>query len=107
MDFIVREDPRRSNTVRGPDVTEDCGKDGSRKTRRSGRLGTMIGPIVHVMTWPFRAVVQAIDWMGRAASLLLGFLLMVGGAALLAGPWMLIGGPIFLVGLFLLLKALG
>lgn len=67
----------------------------------------MFGPLVHVMTWPFRAIVQVIDWMGRAASLVLGFLLMVGGAALLAGPWIVIGAPIFLVGLFLLLRALG
>jgi hypothetical protein len=67
----------------------------------------MRGAIVRALMLPIRVLLQAIDWMGRLASLLLGFLLMVGGAALLAGPLMLLGVPMFLVGLVLTLRALG
>lgn len=73
----------------------------------SATLKTMRGAMVRALMWPIRALLQTIDWMGRAASLLLGFLLMVGGAALLAGPLMLLGIPLFLLGLFLTLRALG
>ena len=81
--------------------------DGSRSEGRSATLETMFGAIIHVVTLPFRGLALAIEWMGRLASLLLGFLLMVVGAALLAGPLTLIGVPMFLFGLFLTLRALG
>jgi hypothetical protein len=67
----------------------------------------MIGNFVRVVAWPVRLLFRCFDWMGRAASVLLGFLLMVGGAALLAGPLFVIGAPLFLIGLFLTLRALG
>ena len=63
--------------------------------------------LVQALTLPFRAIGWAIDGMGRLASLTLGFLLMVAGAALAAGPTMLVGAPLFLIGAVLTLRALG
>ncbi len=63
--------------------------------------------MLRALMLPIRILLQAIDWMGRLASLLLGFLLMVVGSAFLAGPLMLFGVPLFLLGLFLTLRALG
>lgn len=67
----------------------------------------MIGTFFQIASWPFRVVFGAVELIGRMASLVLGFVAMVGGAALLAGPYLLIGAPLFLFGLVLTLRALG
>ncbi|WP_145275081.1 hypothetical protein [Tautonia plasticadhaerens] len=67
----------------------------------------MFGAIVQAVMLPFRGLSVAFHLIGRLASLLLGFLLMIGGAALLAGPLALLGVPLFLFGVFLTLRALG
>ena len=91
----------RPRSRRHPDASD------SREGREDGKLAIMFGAILHVLALPFRLVALAIGWMGRLASLLLGFLLMVAGAALLAGPLALIGAPMFLFGLYLTLRSLG
>jgi hypothetical protein len=67
----------------------------------------MFGALMQVLALPFRGLALAFHLMGRLSSLLLGFLLMVVGAALLAGPLLLLGVPMFVFGLYLTLRALG
>jgi len=67
----------------------------------------MFHALAELVLLPFRLLGRAIDWMGRLASVLLGFLLMVGGAALTAGSYPILGLPIALFGLILTLRALG
>ena len=81
--------------------------DVSRNSVGSGKLEFMFGAIVQAVLLPLRGLSATFHLMGRLASLFLGLLLMIGGAALLAGPLVLLGVPLFLFGLFLTLRALG
>jgi hypothetical protein len=67
----------------------------------------MIGTIWTVLAFPFRVLFRLMDGAGRAASVLLGFGLMVAGAALAAGPMFWVGVPLFGFGLVLAMRALG
>lgn len=77
-----------------------------RPVSRFDKLSAMIRLILQGLTLPFRLLGSTIQGIGRLSSILLGFLLMVGGAALLASPLVLIGLPMFLFGLVLTLRAL-
>lgn len=67
----------------------------------------MIAVLRAVILLPFRLLFWVFNTLGRAASLVLGLALLIGGAALLAAhlPW--IGAPVGLFGLYLSLRALG
>lgn len=67
----------------------------------------MLGAIWTILTLPFRLVVAVLDLLGRLTGLIIGFTLMVLGAALGAGPFFPIGIPLFLIGLLLTLRSLG
>jgi hypothetical protein len=60
-----------------------------------------------VITFPFRVLAWVVELLGRLAALIVGFGLMVVGAALWAGAIYLIGIPLFALGLLLTLRALG
>lgn len=59
-----------------------------------------------VVTLPFRMVAWVAEWALRAILLVMGFLLMVVGAALWAGAAYILGVPVFLFGMLLTLRAL-
>ena len=59
-----------------------------------------------VLTLPFRLVFGIFSLVGRLAALVVGFVIMVGGAALLPGPFALIGLALFAIGLLLALRSL-
>ncbi|HWE40065.1 MAG TPA: hypothetical protein VG406_26170 [Isosphaeraceae bacterium] len=67
----------------------------------------MLGFVWSVLTLPFRLIVALVELLGRLAALVLGFGLMVVGAALAAGPLFPVGIPVFVVGLLIALRALG
>lgn len=67
----------------------------------------MLGFVWSVLTLPFRLVFGLVEMMGRLATLVVGFGLMVVGVALAAGPLFVVGLPVFVVGLLLALRALG
>lgn len=67
----------------------------------------MLGFVWSVLTLPFRLVFGLVALLGRLAALVLGFALMVVGAALGAGPLFPLGIPVFLIGLLIALRALG
>lgn len=67
----------------------------------------MLGIIWSAVTLPFRIVVSVVEFLGRLTGVLVGFTLMVLGAALSAGPFFVLGVPVFLVGLLLTLRCLG
>ncbi len=90
-----------------------------RRLIREG-TGTWLGParivsgfellwtaIWFVLTLPFRIVFGIFSILGRIAALVVGFAIMVLGAALLPGPFVLIGLPLFALGLLLALRSLG
>lgn len=60
-----------------------------------------------VLTLPFRLVFGLFGLAGRVAALVVGFSIMVLGAALLPGPLVLLGLPLFAFGLLLSLRSLG
>jgi hypothetical protein len=70
-------------------------------------VGTVLGTIWAIFTFPFRLVSWIVEFLGRVTGLVLGFVLMVLGVALGAGPLFLIGIPLFLIGLILTLRCLG
>jgi hypothetical protein len=70
-------------------------------------LDDMLGFVWSVLTLPFRLVIGLVELLGRLASLVLGFALMVVGVALAAGPLFPIGIPLFVIGLLIALRALG
>lgn len=67
----------------------------------------MIATLWSVLTWPFRLIGQAGEGVGRLASGLIGFALMVLGFALAAGSYYLLGLVAIVAGLILTLRALG
>ncbi len=67
----------------------------------------MLNALRTALILPFRLVAGAFDLLGRLASLVLGFVLMVGGVALMAGSLLIVGVPVFVFGLLLTLRALG
>ena len=69
-------------------------------------LWSVLVTLWYVITAPFRLVFWTIAWVGRVTAVLVGFCLMVIGAALGAGPLFFVGIPLFLVGLVLTLKCL-
>jgi hypothetical protein len=69
-------------------------------------LSSVLLTLWYMVTAPIRLVFWTIAWVGRLTAVLLGFCLMVVGAALGAGPLFVVGIPLFLVGLVLTLKCL-
>ena len=67
----------------------------------------MFGFIWSVVTLPFRLVLGVVELLGRLTGVLVGFVLMVVGAALSASAFFILGVPVFLVGLLLTLRCLG
>src|SRR5262249_16234901 len=78
-----------------------------RLTPLCDRLTTMLSTIWSVVTLPFRLVGLAVEMVGRAMGVLIGFVLMVLGVALCAAQWLPLGLPLFIVGLLVALKCLG
>jgi hypothetical protein len=70
-------------------------------------MEAVLGAIWAILTFPFRVVGWVVDLLGRLSGLLIGFTLMVLGAALGAGPLFMIGIPLFIIGLVLTLRCLG
>lgn len=102
-----------------PGLERQAGRGNSAPPKRSG-LETATSPTIprvslvhmtsHLLTavaFPFRMLSRAFDVLGRMASLALGFLLMVGGAAFVASPMFWFGVPVFLFGVYLTLRSLG
>jgi hypothetical protein len=69
-------------------------------------LATVLGAIWSLVSLPFRLLFWAVEMLGRAAALALGFVMMVVGVALGAGPLFMVGIPVFVVGLLITLKSL-
>jgi hypothetical protein len=69
-------------------------------------LWSVLVTLGYAITAPIRLVFRTIAWVGRLTAVLLGFCLMVVGAALGAGPLFFVGIPLFLIGLVLTLKCL-
>lgn len=67
----------------------------------------MLGTLWWVVTLPFRLIGLAVEFVGRAVGVVLGFALMVVGMALCAAAWLPLGVPVFVVGLLVTLKCLG
>jgi hypothetical protein len=67
----------------------------------------MLGALWWVVTLPFRLIGLALDLVGRAVGVGIGFVLMVVGVALCAAQWLPLGLPLFVVGLIVALKCLG
>ena len=72
-----------------------------------GGVEFVFGTVWAIVTLPFRLVFGLFGLMGRLAALVVGFSIMVLGAALLPGPLILIGVPLFAIGLLLSLRSLG
>jgi hypothetical protein len=70
-------------------------------------MEAVLGTIWAILTFPFRVVGWVVDLLGRLSGLLIGFALMVLGAALGASPLFMIGIPLFIIGLVLTLRCLG
>lgn len=70
----------------------------------------MVGTLFRALWWlvslPVRVLFRAVEVLGRATTLLLGFVLMVVGVALSAGSALIFGVPTFVLGLLLTLRAL-
>jgi hypothetical protein len=67
----------------------------------------MLGVLWSLVTLPFRLIGWAVELVGRAVGVGLGFVLMVLGVALCAAQWLPLGLPLFVVGLIVALKCLG
>jgi hypothetical protein len=103
---------RGHNRVPGPHLTmvptTPRADPGSRRLPLdSGRMALMIGTLWQVLTMPIRIVFWTFSTAGRLIGLVIGFAMMVGGAALWSGPFYPIGIPLFVVGLLLTLRNLG
>ncbi len=72
-----------------------------------GGIELIFGTVWTLVTLPFRLVFGLLGLLGRLAGLVVGFSIMVLGAALLPGPLVLIGVPVFAIGLLLSLRSLG
>lgn len=66
----------------------------------------MMGALWTVVTLPFRLVGWLVELLGRLVGVVLGFGLMVVGAALCAASLFVLGVPVFVIGLILALKSL-
>jgi dipeptide/tripeptide permease len=69
-------------------------------------LGSVLRALWWVITLPLRLLFRAVEILGRATALILGFILMVVGVALTAGSMVVLGVPIFVVGLLVTLRSL-
>jgi hypothetical protein len=87
-------------TVEGPSVAD------ARLWYWVETLWSVVLRLWFMITAPIWLVFWTIAWVGRLTAVLLGFCLMVVGAALGAGPLFFVGIPLFLVGLVLTLKCL-
>jgi hypothetical protein len=67
----------------------------------------VFGTIWTILTLPFRLVFGIVGLLGRLTGLVVGFSMMVAGAALSAGPLAMLGVPLFVVGLLLAMRSLG
>ena len=70
-------------------------------------VGLAVGLVWGAITLPFRVVFGVLGLLGRLAALVVGFALMVFGAALLPGPLVIVGVPLFAIGLLLSMRSLG
>lgn len=69
-------------------------------------LGSVLRALWWVVTLPLRLLFRAVEILGRATALILGFVLMVVGVALSAGSLVVLGIPTFVVGLLVTLRSL-
>lgn len=58
-----------------------------------------------IITLPIRLLAWIVVQLGRLATMILGFILMVAGVAFSAGGIQILGIPLFVVGLILTVKA--
>jgi hypothetical protein len=81
----------------------------SARRRRYGSLRAMLGSVLRVLWWvvtlPVRLLFKAVEMLGRATALALGFVLMVVGVALSVGSAPVFGIPTFVVGLVVTLRS--
>lgn len=76
-------------------------------TRPLAGAGLVVGTAWGLATLPFRLTFGLFGLVGRLLALVVGFSLMVFGAALLAGPLVPVGIPLFAIGLLLSMRSLG
>ena len=74
--------------------------------RRDG-FDLLFGTIWIILTLPFRLVFGIVGLLGRITGLVVGFSMMVAGAALSAGPLTILGVPLFVVGLLIAMRSIG
>jgi hypothetical protein len=74
---------------------------------RRDAFDLLFGTIWMILTLPFRLVFGIVNLLGRLTGLVVGFSMMVAGAALSAGPLAMLGVPLFVVGLLLAMRSLG
>jgi hypothetical protein len=74
---------------------------------RRDAFDLLFGTIWMILTLPFRLVFGIVNLLGRLTGLVVGFSMMVAGAALSAGPLAMLGIPLFVVGLLLAMRSLG
>ncbi len=74
---------------------------------RRDAFDLLFGTIWAILTLPFRLVFGIFGLLGRITGLVVGFSMMVAGAALSAGPLAMLGVPLFLVGLLVAMRSIG
>lgn len=65
----------------------------------------MLSILWSIITFPLRVLAWIVVQLGRLATMILGFILMVAGVAFSAGGINILGIPLFVVGLILTVKA--
>ena len=74
---------------------------------RRDAFDLLFGTIWIILTLPFRLVFGIVGLLGRITGLVVGFSMMVAGAALSAGPLAILGIPLFVVGLLVAMRSIG
>ena len=74
---------------------------------RRDAFDLLFGTIWTILTLPFRLVFGIVGLLGRLTGLVVGFSMMVAGAALSAGPLAMLGVPLFVVGLLVAMRSIG
>jgi hypothetical protein len=106
--YLTRDRLARQDQVAARPAAPGAGR--STRPRGCVSLNAMVGSVFRaiwsVVMLPLRLLFRAVEMLGRATALTLGFALMVVGVALSAGTLLVIGIPTFVVGLVMTLRSL-
>jgi hypothetical protein len=98
---------RPSRDVRGRWLSTPAPAAASPVAPRRDGFDLLFGTIWIILTLPFRLVFGVVGLLGRITGLVVGFSMMVAGAALSAGPLAMLGVPLFVVGLLVAMRSIG